>query len=81
MYGIAYIEYQREDNLVLYYALFVIADSTEFSLLVGATINNFFFIRQSINNIGLVSLYFVYWIKYHQSTPMQTISSEIKQSV
>ena len=26
-----------------------------------------------------VSLYFVYWIKYHQSTPVQTISSEIKQ--
>ena len=27
-------------------------------------------------------LYFVYWIKYHQSTPEQTIpTSEIKQSV
>ena len=39
--GIAYTEYQREDNLVLYYALFVIADSYRFSLIVGTTINKF----------------------------------------
>ena len=39
--GIAYTEYQREDNLVLYYTLFVIADSTGFSLIVGTTINKF----------------------------------------
>ena len=39
--GIAYTEYQREDNSVLYYALFVIADSTAFSLIVGTTINEF----------------------------------------
>ena len=39
------------------------------------------FFYPSIDQQYRVGLYFVYWIKYHQSTPVQTISSEIKQSV
>ena len=38
------------------------------------------FFYPSIDQQYRVDLYFVYWIKYHQSTPVQTNSSEIKQS-
>ena len=41
--------------------------------------NNIFY--PSIDQQYRDGLHFVCWIKYHQSTPVQTISSEIEQSV
>ena len=44
-------------------------------------IDETFIFYHSIGQQYRIGLYFVYWIKYHQSTPVQTISNEIKQSV
>ena len=40
--------------------------------------DNHWLLLTFINHQYRVNLYFVFWIKYHQSTPVQTISSEIK---